>query len=180
MLHITVQSEDLYNEATGEFITVKPTHLQLEHSLVSLSKWEAKWHKSFLKNIEDLSPEEFLSYIECMNMTQNTNPDVFKAISVENLKEIMDYINNPMSATVITSNRPNSSGKEEPITSEIIYYWMFSQGIPKECEKWHLNRLMSLIRVSAIKNGSSKKMSKADSMAAMKAKKARARANRRH
>ena len=89
MLYITVKSEDLFDERKGEFISVKPTKLQLEHSLVSVSKWEAKHHKSFLKNVQDLTPEELLSYIECMNMTQNVNPDVFRALSAENLQEIM-------------------------------------------------------------------------------------------
>ena len=180
MLYITVQTEDLFNEATGEFISVKPTRLQLEHSLVSVSKWEAKHHKSFLKNIEELTPEELLSYIECMNMTQNVNPDVFKALSAQNLQEIMAYINDPMTATVINDRHPNRPMKDEAITSEVIYYWMISQEIPVEFQKWHLNRLMTLIRVCAIKNAPSKKMSKADAAAHMRAQKARARARRRH
>ena len=180
MLHITIQADDLYNEATGEFVTVKPTHLQLEHSLVSVKKWEAKWHKSFLKNLEVLTGEELLSYIECMNMTQNVNPDVFKALSAQNLKEIMDYINDPMTATVINDRRPSGPHKDEAVTAELIYYWMFSQDIPKECEKWHLNQLITLIRVSAIKNAPPKKMSKADAAAHMRAQKARARARRKH
>ena len=165
MLYITVEGKELFNEQTNEFTTVHATRLQLEHSLVSLSKWEGKHHKSFLKNIDKLTPEEFLSYIECMTITQNVDPETFKCLTADNLKEITDYINDPMTATCITDNSPNESyGKKEVITAELIYYWMIAQNIPVEFQKWHLNKLMTLIRVCAMKNNP-KKMNKAQAMA---------------
>ena len=176
MLPITIEGAEYYDEIKKEFVNLKSTKLQLEHSLVSVSKWESKWHKSFIDNIDKLTPEELISYIECMNMTQNVDPDVFQHLSVKNLNDIMEYIQNPMTATTITSRDPNQSHKKQIITSELIYCWMFAQGIPKECEKWHLNRLMMLIRVCAITNSPSKKMSKAEAMNQHRADMAKARA----
>ena len=176
MLPITIEGAEYFDEQKQEFIQIKGTRLQLEHSLVSISKWESIWHKSFLDNIDKLTPDELISYVECMNMTQNVNPDVFKHLSVKNFQDIMDYIQNPMTATTITDRSPNQSHKKKIITSELIYSWMFSQGIPKECEKWHLNRLMMLIRVCAINNALPKKMSKAEAMNQHRADMAKARA----
>jgi len=182
MLYITV-GDDLFDESKGEFIVANKTELKLEHSLVSVSKWEAEHHKSFIKNLEELTPEEIVSYIECMNMTQNVNPEVFRHLSTENLKEIMEYIKDPMSATIINhyggQSTPNQLHQDD-VTSELIYYWMIAQNIPMECQKWHFNRLMNLIRICASKNTPPKKMSKAEAAAHMRAQKARARAKRRH
>lgn len=167
MLYITVEGGELFNEATQEFVSVNSTRLQLEHSLVSISKWEAKHHKCFLKNLDKLTPEELVSYIECMTMTQNVNPDTYRCLSIDNLKAIQDYINDPMTATFI-SEKPSETrtygGHKEAMTAEVIYYWMIAQNIPMECQKWHLNRLLTLIRVCSIKNNP-KKMSKAQAMA---------------
>lgn len=167
MLYITVEGNEVFDEKTNTFTSVHATRLQLEHSLVSVSKWEAKHHKSFLKNLQNLTPEELISYIECMNMTQNVSPDVFRCLSVQNLKDIQEYINDPMTATVITYHGPDQENgkKNDVITAELIYYWMIAQNIPVEFQKWHLNRLMALIRVCASKNAPPKKMSKAQAMA---------------
>lgn len=161
MLKVTIpESEWYYESADGSddhFVTVKETTLQMEHSLVSLSKWESKWHKPFLSDQEKTN-EELLDYIKCMTLTQNVDDQVFKAIPMKQLNEINDYISNPMTATVI--NDPNKKKSREIITSEIIYYWMISLNIPMECQKWHLNRLLMLIQVCSIKNSPSKKMSR--------------------
>ena len=165
MLPITVEDVELFDESTNTFVPVKGAKLQLEHSLVSVSKWESKHHKSFLKNLEKLTPDEFVSYIECMTMTQNVNPEVYTILSEKNLREIQDYINDPMTATVINDkSQDRNYGRKQTVTSELIYYWMFAQSIPMECQKWHLNRLLTLIRVCSIQN-SPKKMSKSQAMA---------------
>lgn len=160
MLKITVPASERYNELTDEFITVKEQNLQLEHSLVSLSKWESKWCKPFLKN-EDKTAEEHLDYIRCMTLTQNVDPNVYYNLSKANYEEINNYIDAPMTATWF-SDRDSKGGSREIITAEIIYYWMINFNIPFECQKWHLNRLLTLIRVCSIKNSPPKQMSRSE------------------
>lgn len=157
MLKITIPETDLFDEATEEFIHVKEQTLQLEHSLVSLSKWESKWCKSFLFTKEK-TLEETLDYIKCMTLTQNVSPYVYRCLTRENIQDINDYISAPMTATYFSDDK--SARGREIVTSELIYYWMIALSIPFECQKWHLNRLLTLIRVCNIKNQPPKKMSR--------------------
>ena len=161
MLEIVIPSIELWNEEKQEFDTVKGTTLKLEHSLVSLSKWESKWCKPFLSK-EDKTQEETLDYIKCMTLTQNVDPNIYQYISNENINKIIAYINEPMTAT--TFREEKKGGSREIITAELIYYWMIALTIPFECQKWHLNRLLTLIRVCNIKNQPPKKMSKREIM----------------
>ena len=153
MLQIVIPSTELYDEEKGEFIQVKSQKLQLEHSLVSISKWEAKWKKPFLSN-ENKTSAEIIDYVRCMTLTQNVNPLVYEVIPKKVFEDIFSYIDDPMSATVIYDHRiPGTPRKKsETVTSELIYYWMVALQIPFECQKWHLNRLMNLIRIAEIKN----------------------------
>jgi hypothetical protein len=162
MLTITIPSSEFYNEETGEFIAVKSQALNLEHSLLSVSKWEAKWHKPFISS-EDKTTEELLDYIKCMTITSNIDPNVYLALSADNIEEINTYILDPNTATWFRET--NTQRSREIITNEIIYYQMIAYGIPFECQKWHLNRLLTLIRVCSIKNAQPKKMSKREIMA---------------
>ena len=158
MLRITIPAIELWDENKEEFINTKEQTLQLEHSLVSLSKWESKWNKPFLsKDIK--TEEEELDYIKCMTITQNVDPNVYKFIPLNVREEIKEYINAPMSATWFSEDK-NTKGSSEQITSELIYYWMIAQNIPFECEKWHLNRLITLIKICNIKSQPPKKMGK--------------------
>ena len=160
MLQITVPATEIFDEVTSEFISTKEQTLHLEHSLVSISKWESKWEKPFLKK-EDRTEEEVVDYIKCMTLTQNVNPDVYKCLTKDNLDEIDKYINAQMTATWFSEDKTGKKSREI-ITSEIIYYWMISLNIPFECQKWHLNRLLTLIRVCDLKNAPPKKMSKSE------------------
>lgn len=163
MLQITIPAEESWDEEKEEFvITRKAQTLQLEHSLVSLSKWESKWCKSFLSKAEK-TDEEILHYIMCMTITQNVDPSTYNYLTKDNITEITEYINAPMTATIF-SEEGGSKGKREIITAEIIYYWMITLNIPFECQKWHLNRLLTLVRVCNIKNTPPKKRSKRDIM----------------
>lgn len=159
MLHITVPAREFYDEATNEFIEVGEQHLVMEHSLISISKWEAKWKKSYFEK-NDKTKEELLDYLRCMTVSpQKVDPIVYRSLSSENIREITDYINDPMTATTI--NEPNRPGRHQVVTSELVYYWMIAQNIPTEYEKWHINRLLTLIRICSIKNDPNpKKMSK--------------------
>lgn len=157
MLRITIPAIELYDESKNEFITHKGQTLQLEHSLVSLSKWESKWKKPFLSK-GDKTIEETLDYIKCMNTTQNVDDMTFDLITDEDLKKVRDYIDDKMTATTFKEDgRPPN---REVVTAELIYYWMIAAGVPFECQKWHLNRLLTLINVCGIKSGKPKKMSK--------------------
>ncbi len=161
MLTINVASRDLFNEQTNEFIKIEPTVLRLEHSLVSLSKWESKWKKPYLVTKPEKTTEETIDYIRCMTITQNVNPLVYYALSRQNIEDIQQYINDPMSATTFNDvNKPS----REIITSELIYYAMFANNVPLDCQKWHLNRLLNLLHIFSIKNQPEKKMSKAQIM----------------
>lgn len=162
MLRITVPKTELFDEGTQSFISIKEQTLQLEHSLVSLSKWESEWHKPFFSK-KDKTFEETLDYIRCMTITQNVKPEVYKCLTQENFKQINDYISNPMTATTF-SKEENQKFNREQITAELIYYWMIESSIPVEFQKWHLNRLITLIRVCSVKRQPAKKMSKGDVM----------------
>lgn len=160
MLKITIPAIELYDERAEEFISTKAQTLQLEHSLVSLSKWESKFCKPFLTS-ENKTKEETIEYIRCMTLTQNVDPAVYKAISSDNVQDVREYIDSEMTATTISLKETKTINREV-ITAEIIYYWMIALTIPFECQKWHLNRLLTLINVCNIKNTPGKKMSKAE------------------
>lgn len=162
MLKIMVPSGELYDEQTERFITVNGRELQLEHSLVSISKWESKWKKPFLSG-EAKSREETIDYIRCMTISQNVDPNVFLGLSEANIDAVNRYIDDPMTATTFKNSQKKPN--RQIITSEIIYYWMISLEIPMECQKWHLNRLLTLIRVCDEKNQPGKKKSRKDIIA---------------
>ena len=158
MLEIVIPETEQYDEANGCFITTKKQVLRLEHSLVSLSKWESKWHKPYLSR-KPKSQEEQIDYIRCMTLTQNVDPNVYTAITPQILKTVNAYIDDSMTATTF-AKRQRGRSNNEIVTAEIIYYWMVSFRIPFECQYWHLNKLITLIRVCDIKNKPPKKMSK--------------------
>ena len=160
MLQITVPGTEQWNEDKEEYVYTKEQTLHLEHSLVSLSKWESKWNKAFLSK-QDKSQEETLDYIRCMTVNKNVDPSVYDCLTSENLEEIYAYINAPMTATVINESNGGKTSREI-ITAELIYYWMISLQIPPEYDKWHLNKLITLIRVVSVKNAPPKKMSMRD------------------
>lgn len=156
-------SPEAWDEATEEFIPAKTVTLQLEHSLVSLSKWESKWNKPFLSNTTNMSSEESLDYIRCMTITKNVDPKLYLNLTTANVEAVINYINAPMTATTF-SNRQKEKANNEIVTSELIYYWMVAYNIPFECQKWHLNRLLTLVRICGIKNSPPKKQSKGEIM----------------
>lgn len=163
MLHIVVPAmDDGWDEIKQEFVSSKECNLQLEHSLISLSKWESQHCKPFLTKQEH-SQEETLDYIRCMTLTQNVDPNVYYSLTAENISTINAYIESPMTATFFYDDRLSKKSREQ-ITSEIIYYWMVALNIPFECQKWHLNRLLTLIRVCNIKNQPAKKRSRKEIM----------------
>lgn len=161
MLHVVIPDAELYDESKNEFIVRKGASLTMEHSLLSLSKWESKWHKPFLSD-DEKTMEETLDYYRCMTITQNVNPNVYYNINDSVNKQIQDYMSDSMTATWFNNQvmQHDSSNSGSAITAEIIYYWMISLNIPFECQKWHLNRLITLIRVVSAKNSPPKKMSK--------------------
>lgn len=163
MLRITIPPVESWDERTNEFVlSFEGQTLQLEHSLVSISKWESKWCKSFIAT-KNKTNEEILDYIKCMTITQNVKPEVYLYLSKENVEQINKYIEAPMTATTFSEDKHSNAGREI-ITSELIYYWMIALNIPPEYQKWHLNRLLTLIKVCSIKNAPPKKRSKGDIM----------------
>ena len=162
MLRITVPSTELWNEEKQEFVYTKEQTLQLEHSLVSLSKWESKWCKAFFSKKEK-TLEEIVDYVKCMTLTQNVDPVVYDYLTNDNIDQINKYIEAPMTATYFSEDRIARANREQ-ITAELIYYWMIALNIPFECQKWHLNRLLTLIKVCNIKNQPPKKRNRKEIM----------------
>lgn len=158
MLILKIPEQEYYDQAKNEFINCRACTLKLEHSLVSISKWESKWKKPFLTDKEK-TVAEFMDYIRCMTINQDVPDEVYALLSHENVRKIEEYIMDPATATTV-SDRRKSNGKHGEIpTSELIYYWMITNGIPFECEKWRLNRLLTLIKVCNAK-GNPQQMSK--------------------
>ena len=162
MLTITVPAGECFDARTNTFITTKAQTLRLEHSLVSLSKWESKWKKPFLEQKDTKTEEQMRDYIRCMTITQNVDPNVYMCLTNENIRAINEYIDDPHTATWFSEDKNQKTGQKEVVTAEIIYYWMVALQIPENYQKWHLNRLLTLIRVCNIKNAPPKKMSKRD------------------
>lgn len=160
MLRIKILGEEYWDEETEMFRYPKAQTIELEHSLVSLSLWESKWKKPFLTKKEK-TDEEILDYIKCMTLTPDVDEEAYRYLSRKNYEEIDKYISATMTATTF-SEISQQRGKQETITAEIIYHWMMSLNIDMVCENWHLNRLITLIRVCSIKNSPPKQMSKSD------------------
>lgn len=161
-LTITVPGNELFDSKRGEFIEVKETKLTLEHSLISISKWESKWHKPYLSR-DNKTQEEVIDYIRCMTLNPQVDQNVYRALTKQNIDDIVAYIGDTMTATTI--KRENRKPSREIVTNELIYYWMTALNIPFDpCQKWHLSRLMTLIEVCSIKSQPPKKMSKAAAM----------------
>jgi hypothetical protein len=159
MLKITIKATEGFDEATSTFVDIEPAVVvELEHSLLSLSKWESKFQKPFLSEAKK-SKEELFGYLQAMVLTPDVDPDVLFRCSQEEIDEIQAYIDSPQSATTF-GQMPERRGQGEVITSELIYYWMVQFSIPVEFEKWHLNRLFALIRIYNIKNSPQKKIPK--------------------
>lgn len=164
MLFLEIPEALYFDDLTLTFTTYKKETLQLEHSLVSVSKWESIWRKSFLST-DQKTIEEMIDYVRCMTITQNVNPDVYTRITPQLLEKVNAYILDEPVATWFTEAQ-GAPKSREVITSEIIYYWMIALTIPFDpCQKWHLNRLIALIRVCSIKNQPPKKMNKKDALA---------------
>lgn len=163
MLSIKIKPMELFDDDKQEFITIAEQELLLEHSLVSVSKWESKWHKPFISSTK--TDEELMDYIRCMCVNNVEDELIYKNLSNENMLKINEYISDPMTATTFFEQNTNS--KRDIITSELIYYWMVTFKIPIECQDWHLNRLLTLIRICSIKNTPPKKMSKNEIMSRM-------------
>lgn len=157
MLKVTIPATEFFDEKTYKFYTTKETTITLEHSLVSISKWESETEKPFLG--KELTLSETLRYIRCMTITQNVDPLVYEAIPKEKIKEIADYINKKQTATWFGDDKKSNKTPKRIITSELIYYWMIQCGIPLECEKWHINRLLTLIRVCQEESKPTKQLS---------------------
>lgn len=149
MLELKISARDAVNEITCEFIPIRETTLHLEHSLISISKWESKWHKPFL-NGDKHTVVEMQDYVRCMCLDSRVDPIYFKVLTSYEIKKILDYIDDPMTGT--TFGQTDDNGDSQIMSSELLYYYMFANDIPIECEKWHLNRLLTLLRICGVKN----------------------------
>lgn len=163
MLQVVVPiSPEGWDDENQVFVEPQTVVLQMEHSLVSLSKWESKWKKAFLSK-KDKTNEEILDYIRCMTLTPDVDPSVYSHLTAENFKRIQEYIDDPMTATYFSEEKGGKSSNEV-VTAELIYWWMIALTIPFECQYWHINRLLTLVRVCNAKNQPPKKVNKNEIM----------------
>lgn len=158
MLQLTIPAREYWDEGTQEFVKTREYTLELEHSLVSLKEWESKWTKAFISK-QPKTYEETIDYIRCMTLTKDVPLEAYKHLTKENIQEVNKYISAPMTATYISEEK-SSKGRGETVTAEVIYYWMITLNIPFECQYWHLNSLLTLVRVCNVKNSPPKKMSR--------------------
>jgi hypothetical protein len=167
-LTLEIPERELFNETDNSFIKIPKTVLTLEHSLLSVSRWESKWKKPYLPqpvlipeaNMKTVEQEN--DYIRCMTIgDKKVDPNVYKALTNEDRQKVSEYINDPMTATIVSQPKGKPPSREI-VTSELIYYWMVAHNIPSEYEKWHLNRLLTLIQVCNSYNKPPEKMSKND------------------
>lgn len=164
MLRLTIPATEGWDSKIQQFVDIKPAvTLEMEHSLVSLQQWESKWCKPFLSK-DDKTDEEILDYIKCMTLTPNVDPEVYERLTRENILEINKYINAPMTATTFYDEK-KPQGRREIITAEIIFHWMIALNVWYECRYWHINQLLTLIKVCNIKNQPKKKGRNKDIMA---------------
>jgi hypothetical protein len=161
MLTIVVPGVEAFDESAQEFVTVGDVPLELEHSLISLSKWESEFEKPFLNKSEKTS-DEVIGYIRAMTLTPNVPVDVWKKLTEGNFAEINKYIDAKMTGTTVYELNEPPKTKQEIVTAELIYYWLVVYNIPWETQYWHLNKLFTLIRVCSVKAEKPKKMSKAE------------------
>lgn len=158
------ETSESWDPVKEEFVSGKAYTLKLEHSLISLQLWESKWKKPFLGS--EKSNDEIMDYIKCMTINKDVPDEAYERIPIQEIVRINEYISDPMTATVIYDKKPNrnrkTGGSKGAVTAEKIYYWMISCNIPPEYRKWHLNQLMTLIRVFDVEN-SNEKMTKTDS-----------------
>lgn len=160
MLKITVPAIELWDERNEMFIQTKGANLKLEHSLISISNWEMKWHIPYFR--DEKTEEQAIDYIRCMTLNKEVDSSVYFGLTQKNVEDINRYMQDEMTATRIKEIKKNGSRANQEVTSELIYYWMIQFGIPFSCEKWHINRLIMLIRVCAEENKPRKKRSTKD------------------
>lgn len=156
MLRLTIKDTTLFNERTNEFIEVPEQIIEMEHSLISISKWESKWKKAYLSSRKK-TYEELIDYMKCMTITKNVREEVYKCLTNSQIEEINNYISDPMTASCFMMDGDSSTISKDVVTSELIYYWMISFNIPFECQKWHLNKLLALIKMCEVKSPYRKK-----------------------
>lgn len=162
MIEITIPKGQIVDDETGNvYRAEKDWTLVLEHSLISVQKWEAKWHVAFL-NRGTRTFEQTIDYLRCMTLTPNVPEEIYYCIPEKEMKKVLDYVDDPMTATRVNDDSESQRGfgrkiGREVVTAEVIYYWMISLNIPAEYKKWHLNQLLTLIRVINAKNQPKKK-----------------------
>lgn len=170
MLTLEVPQIDLFNNITEEFIYIEATTLKFENSLVSISKWESKWHKPFpgyqpknvaMANNIVFTNEDFIDYIRCMCITPVKDTRIFANMPTECLIQIKEYMEDPMTASVIKQDKKGKLS-HQIVTNELVYFWMSSYQIPFDAAKWHINRLLTLINIAAAENAPKGKQSKSD------------------
>lgn len=179
MIEVHLPESEVYDEVAGVFMQLPEINLRFEHNLVSVSKWEATWHKPFIDS-KDKTFEETLSYLAAMDLDGEKELSVYSRLSPKDLNAVLEYIDAPMTATTFTEVPGSAGGPRggsgEYVTSELIYYWMISLQIPMECQYWHLKRLLTLIKVVNLKNQPKKKMSRTEALNQQRALNAKRRA----
>ncbi len=168
MLHLVIPDQELWDAVRAKFISVKGAEVDLEYSLAAISKWESKWHIPFHDDRKQKTPEQSIDIIRCMCTTPDVDPKVFEYVTEENARQVSEYISDDATATWFSDTGRKKGGKREIVTAEIIYYWMTLYNIPESYQYWHLNKLITFIRVCAEKSNPDKNKKMSSNMAAQR------------
>ena len=141
-----------------KLMTVPPIHLEMEHSLLSISKWESKWKIPFVE-CQNMTPEQFIDYCRCMTINRQKDQNVYQYLMNVDAQKIGDYMADSMSARILSKKNSRKGQNRTRMTSDYFYYMMIQLGIPFECEKWHFGRLMALIDCCQANSGNEPPMS---------------------
>lgn len=166
MIQLEIEGSEFFNETKQEFYYTNPCVVMLEHSLLSVAKWESKWKKPFLSSRKDdvLTNAALYDYFRCMEVEPCIESMWPVSLSPSQYQKLLKYIDEEQTATKFYSYKKDKTLSRQTITSELIYYWMASLNIPFECERWHLSRLLTLIHIASVKGQTGKKMTQKETM----------------
>lgn len=159
MFTIKIPPLEIFDDELEEFRQFGADEITFEHSLYTIARYEEATHKPYYDTRSD--EDNLFSYMPYMAIKPPKDPSAFFRIPQDELAKLKSWMEDSHTATWFSKDDDNSP-EREIVTAELIYYWMTEYRIPFECERWHINRLMTLIQVCARKKSPPKQKSQAE------------------